>query len=240
MIEGKRLSDIEVLKKKYGFNKADYKYIPAGGEILNYVGIEVVFVEFTKKPGDNNWVNVMKPAIIDEFTDYDPMTLTYNCKYRILGEDKDTETREVRVIPEGFSFNNGDAEGWMCRFIPMSIHHKLMEDEAIHNREVILYAKRDTLPIDALKTLSDNKEQGKVLRYSCNVKAVIKLTDNTIVSFRIMKLSLRHDYKDTYNLKLEDEKGVSYSLKINSDQKEYNFIPASKNQAGFLKIIDIR
>lgn len=231
-------TEIEELKEKYGFSKSSLKYVPAGGEILKYTDVEVVFVEFKKQGGD--WTNIVKTAVIKEISDFDPMTVTYNCKYRIIGEDSETQLREVRIIPEGFSFNPADTEGWMCRFLPMSLHCKLVEDESFNWKVTRLYSKRDTIPVSGLETISASKEQDKTLGYSCNLGAAIKLsTDNSILWFRIKRLSIRHEFKNNYSLRIEDQDGKAYTLKITSDQKEYNFCP-SKNQIGFLKIIDLK
>lgn len=235
MEEKKKKTMNEDLKERYGFSKANYKYIPAGGEILMYTGLELVYIEF-KKNESGDWTNKVYPAIINEVSDYDPMTLTYNCKYQIVGEDQE---KEVRIIPEGFSFNNADQEGWMCRFIPYSLHHRLMEDEAIHNKVLMLWSKKETMQVEGLKVLSDNKEQDKVLRYSCNIQAILKLSDNEIVNWRVQKLNLRHEFKDTYTLRIEDISGRPFTIRIREGQKEYEFKDQNKKVIGFLKLVNV-
>lgn len=229
-------SDLELFKEKYGYNKGDLRYIPEGADILKYIGVEVIFVEFTKI--NNEWTNKIKKAIINEITDYDPMTLTYLCKYRLVDEDKENSWRELRIIPEGFSFNQPEIEGKMYRFIPYSLHCKMAEDEALYNRLSILYAKRDTMILSNLENLSVSKEQDKTLNYAMNIGLVIKTIDNNILWFRISKLSLKHKYKNVYSLRVENKNNKNYTIEITGDQKEYKFI-YNGTEIGSAKIIDL-
>ena len=104
------MDGLKALKKRYGFNKGDYKYIPAGGEILKYIGQPMIFVDF-KKDENGDWQSNFETAFIDSISDFDPMTMTYNCKYKLV----DGVQKEIRIIPEGFSWGNPEETGEMKR-----------------------------------------------------------------------------------------------------------------------------
>ena len=238
-MEKKENKNLEIFKKKYKYKKNDLKWIPEGASILEYIGIEVVFVKFIKDSDANKkWSTNIKKSYIISISDYDPMTSTYLCKYRIVGEDKETSWREMRIIPEGFSFENPEETGTMYRFIPYSLHCKLAETEAFYARVDEIEKKKDTLPVESLKQISESKEQDKVLTYSCNIGAAIRTIDDDILWFRISKLSLRHTYKNNYNLTITDAEGKAITLQINSDLKNYN-LKFGGDGIGTLKIIDL-
>lgn len=233
----KTITNEQMLISRYGFDKADYKWIPEGGELLQYIGASVVFVEFIKD-ASGNWIDKIKEADIIGIGDYDPMTITYNVKYRIKGEDTDSSFREMRIIPEGFSWGSPEETGVMYRFIPYSIHCKLAESEALERRIVDLYNSRPTLPIAALESISASKESGKTLEYACNIQAVIKVEEK-IIHFRLSKLSLRHLHKNRYYLTIGDAKDKTYSMEILGDSKVYDFMIGT-SKCGELKIIDLQ
>ena len=228
--------NLEVMKKRYGFDKADAKWIPGGGEILKCIGVEVIMVEFNK--GEKGWTNKIKKAYIISISDYDPMTSTYLCKYRLVDEDKETSWREVRIIPEAFSFENPEETRKMIRFVPYSLHCKMAEEEAMYYRVSQLFDSRKTLPIENLKQISESKEQEKTLTYACNIAAVIKTIDDQTLYFRINKLNLRHNYKDNYLLTLTDEWKKAYTIPIIASEEEYVF-KFNGDKIGLLKIIDL-
>lgn len=229
--------NLEILKKRYGFDKANPKWFLKGGELLNFIGVEVILVDYTRD-SNNIWTNKIKKAYINSITDYDPMTTTYLCKYRLVDKDKETEWREKRINPEGFSFELPEQTGKMLRFIPYSLHCKIAEEEALYYRLSELFDKRKTLPIENLKQISGSKEQEKTLTYACNIGAVIKTEDNQILYFRINKLNLRHNYKDNYNLTITDGTNKAYTVPINSSVENYVFKFNGEN-IGLLKIIDL-
>lgn len=229
---------LETFKERYGFSKTSQKWIATeGASILEYVGIEVVAVEFTKK-ADNDWTTVLKKACIHEISDFDPMTVTYLCKYQIVGEDKEGSWREVRIIPEGYSMM-GDDSSWMIRFIPYSVHCKMAETEAFYSRLFELQAKSQSLSIESLNTLSDSKSQEATLGYSCNIGAVIKTVDNEVLWFRIKKLNIRHKFKQAYTLSITSWDDKNYIFEILSSDSEHDFI-VNKELIGKFKIIDLR
>ena len=235
------MKTLENLKDRYGFSKTSQKWIATeGASILEYIGIEVVAVEFTRKSDSNDWTTVLKKAYIQEISDFDPMTVTYLCKYRIVGEEGDSETawREVRIIPEGYSLM-GDDSNWMIRFIPYSMHCKMAETEAFYAKLFELQVKSKSLSIESMESLSSSKSQDSTLGYSCNIGAVIKTIDNEILWFRIKKLSIRHKFKQTYTLSITSWDDKNYVFDICSSDTEHDFV-VNKEVLGKFKIIDLR
>lgn len=239
----KEITGAALLDRRYGFDKADYKWIPAGAEILHYIGSSVVFVEFIKE-ASGAWVDNIKEADILSISDYDPMTVTYLLKYRIKGEDTESSFREMRIIPEGFSWGNPDETGVMHRFIPYSLHCKLAETEMLYARVSKLYTARPSLPIEALGTISGSAETKKTLEYSCNIVAALSIDPKQdglgkVVFFRVHNLSLRHLHKDIYLLSITDGDGNIYTQEIQGTAEEHNFLVSGK-YAGKLKLIDLQ
>lgn len=229
--------NLEIITKRYGFDKADQKWIPGGADILKLIGVEVILVDFNKN-SDDKWVSKIKKAYIKSISDYDMMTSTYLCKYRIVDEDDESSWREQRIIPEGFSFENPEETRKMIRFIPYSLHCKIAEEEAMYYRLGELFKNRDTLPISNIKQISESNEQEKTLTYSCNIGAIIETVNNEILYFRINKLKLRHNFKDNYNLTITDENNKAYTIPINSNDKYYEF-KFNGDTIGNLKLIDL-
>lgn len=231
------MKTLENLKERYGFSRRSQKWLATeGASILEMIGIEVVAIEFTKSES-GDWSSILRKAVIVSISDFDPMTVTYLCKYRIVDEDSETSWRETRIIPEGYSLIAEDAN-WMIRFVPYSLHCKMAETETFYSRLFELQAKRDTIPVSSLETLSVSKSQDNTLGYSCNIGAVIKTIDNEILWFRIKKLSIRHKFKTSYTLSITSWDDKSYVLDIQSTDTEYNFT-INKENLGKLKIIDL-
>lgn len=228
---------LERMKSRYGFSKTSLKWIGSeGASILENVGMEVVAVEFTKNE-NGDWSNVIKAAVIQEISEFDPMTITYLCKYKIVGEEGD-EIKEVRIIPEGYSLI-GDDSNWMIRFVPYSQHCKLSETEAFYNRLFKIQAKAKTISLTSLETLSSSKEMEQTLGYSMNIGAVIKTEDNEILWFRVKKLNVHHKFKDNYNLSLTSWDDKNFVIPIKSSDEEYDF-SVNKTFIGKMKLVDLQ
>lgn len=229
---------LEELKKLYGFSTASIKWIPEGGDLLRYIGLEVVFVDF-KKDDKGEWSSTFKPAKILNINDYDPISMTYNIKYQLDGEDG---WKEERIIPEGFSFDIAGAgiQNTMNRFIPESMHLACIEEDQFYKRLFELHAKRDTLTTQALQSISSSKEQYKTLKYACNIGAVCKTVDGFTLYFRVCGLKLRHQKGKTYELTLIDTAKHSYVINgITDDDKSYKWRVGGE-EIGELKLIDLQ
>lgn len=231
---------ISDLVKRYGFNKSDFgRWFPEGGEILQYVGLEVVYVDL-KKDETGNWTYTNKRALLHSISDYDPMTITYLAKFTIKGEKpEDDITTEGRIYPEGVSYMDPEKSNSMFRLTPYSLHCKSVEVEEFYSRLMLLYAKKDTMDFRSLETITSSKEMDKTLGYSNNIVAIIKLKNtNETLYFRIYKMSLKHTHKDQYKLILSDKTGKSINLVISSGNKEYS-LKYNNMEIARVKIIDL-
>ena len=222
----------EFLKKKYGFDKGSYDYVPAGGIILKYVGQYVVYVEY-RKNDSGNWDTSFKRAFIESISDYDPLNMTYLTKFKVEDEE---ETREFRMIPEGYCWVETEDANYVQRFLPNSMHCRLVEDEIFYERLKDMWNEKETMSIESLKTLSESKDKGATLNYNHNIGCLMKLNSDpdNVLYFRISKLGLRHKAGNKYNLIVQDSEGNKIQVMITSDQKEYEF-----EGIGTFKIVDL-
>lgn len=235
--------ELEKLQETYSYSKGNYKYIPMASEILKYIGQAVVLVTFKKiwkteknEEGEEiksyTWQDSMDRAMIISISDYDPLTMTYLCKYKIEGSDNEIE---VRIQPEGFEFCDTESESTeqFVRFVPYSYHCKMVEDEFTAARISELFEKRNTLEFEALQVISESKNQGQVLRYSNNIGLAVKMDSGVIFWVRIYKLKLKHRQGKKFGLFFSGEDNKEYSLVILSDETSY------KVPGGEVKIIDL-
>ena len=225
----------QLLKEKYGYNKASYKYIPAGCEILKYIGQIVVFIDFKKNEKDAWEISSTEKAQINSISSFDPMTMTYLCKYRLASDKKEDPDRELRIVPEGFSWGNPEETGEMKRFIPYSMHCTLVEDEAFWIRLSELWKTRDTLSIESLINLSNSKEREVQLKYTHNIGALIKLdSSGDLLWTRITGLTITHKAGTKYKLRFENDR-ETWTVMISSEDKDYDF----ESGIGRVKLIDL-
>lgn len=247
------MTKTDSLKKKYGFKIGSYKYIIPGGELMRYIGQTVVCVSFTKKQiegaeADENgvipstWENSFSEATIKSLCNFDPMQMTWLCKYTLKG--KDDEVLETRVLPEGYSFEGEDPEttGKMLRFVPLSKHFEMMEDESFYLRLENLWETRKTLGVEELLTLARSKGQEPTLKYTHNVGALVKLDDENFdpktgeskfLWIRIHKLKFYHQGGSKFTLRFSND-DRSWSFVIDTNDTEFNF-----ENDGMFKIIDL-
>ena len=230
------------LKSDYGYVPSSYQYVPMAFELMKCIGQPVVMVTYRReeqevKEGEEKpeerWNTNMNMVRLVSIYNHDPMTMTSVLKYRTSLEDNEGEEIEVRVQPEGYEFVDGETAGMFRRFQPVSLHHKMIEDELFFARLRDLYDTRDTLSFEELKTISDSKNQGQVLRYSHNIGAAIELEDGDLIWIRLHTLRLKH------------RKGNMYGLFFSSDGKEWSTIVYSDEKLhrigdwGKFKIIDL-
>lgn len=236
------------LKKNYGFRLGSYKYIIPGGELMKYIGQTVVCVSFVKNvEKDENgeevskWTNNFQEATIVSLSDFDVMQLTWLCRYQLKGEE---EVKEIRILPEGYSFEGDDPEntGRMIRFVPMSLHFMMLEDEMFFLRLAKHWEERRSLNLEELLTLSRSKGQEATLKYSHNIGALVKLSDeeydpakgeSRFLWIRIHKLSCYHKNGNKFNVKFSDNER-SWSFLIDPNEPVHNFEGGS-----LFKIIDL-
>lgn len=226
--------------ERYGLNKGSMRWVSPGAEILRYIGTEVVVVHYTMEKSEVEGEHAkisstdVRVGRINSISDYDPMTGTYKINYTMTGE---TDSMEMRIIPEGFSFNQPDVDLSMTRFIPLSLHYAFMEAENFYLRLAELFDKRDTIPINVLQEITDSKDKNQTLNYFCNIGAVIKTSEGEMLHFRLRDLKIKHIHKDRFDMILNDGHD-SYVLSVSDKDKVYKF-KQGKEEIGELKILDI-
>lgn len=232
-----KLEVLKEMKDRYGFSKTDTKWLMEGSSIMEYIGIELLIIEFSRDPEKGEWTNVLKKGKILGMGDFNPIDSTYVCKYRTDDMEED-KWKEVRIIPEGFEVIGPDSNK-MVRFIPYSLHTKMIETEEFYNKLFYLQVKAKNLDIKELKQISDSKTQDQILEYSHNIGAVIKTEDNNILWFRIKKLEIRHLHGTIYNIAITAWDNRRYVLnEVDSSNDEYSFVVEHHN-IGSIKIIDL-
>lgn len=221
----------QILIDRYGFNHSSYKWVLPGSVILEYIGQPVMCLNFTKDDKDN-WNVTNKAAIIEDICNFNPLTMTYKCYYRLEGSE---ETKVIDIIPEGFSFGNPEETKNMIRFIPYSLHCEMTERELFLSRIKNLMETRPTISIESIKALQESKEQDKTLKYCCNFGMAVELNDGNILWIRIHKANIHHKAGTTYSLRLVNDEDT-WNLLIDSKSSEYDF----EDGLGKFKLIDLR
>lgn len=232
-------------KKKlesWSLGKDNHKLIPAGGEILKSVGSEVLLIEFTRGE-DGVWkTSEPKPIFILGIGEYDALTGTYQIRWKDRGGEK-----MERIIPEGFSFNRPEEDGWMKRFITYSLHFKAMEEELYWGRLRMKYDRGEgVLPIEAIQVLKGNKES---LGYHNYIAAVID-TDvpgglgKGILSFRISEIGRLQKRARSWEFGIRDWDGYYMTVQKYQEEEPGKWIcrgfKIDGEVLGDLKIIDIQ
>ena len=218
--------------KEYGFSTASLKWIPKGGDLMKYVGQDVVFVDF-RKLEDGTWTSECKPGHILAIGDFNAISMTYRVKYQV---GKDPTIYYETIIPEGFSFDIAGAgiQNKMCRFIPESLHMACIEEEQFYQRLGELWDKKSSIPTLALQSLSSSKEKHKTLNYCKHIAVVGKTDEGQTLYFKLSGFKLKTVKGGLKELTLMDEQKRALIVTGSEDAKEYVW-PG----VGTLKLIDL-
>ena len=235
----------KILTDMYGFNSGSTKWLPKGSEILQLIGQYAVFVDYKKKES-NGFDTTCERVKIKNIYNYDPITMTYQISYYFPERAKSTaEDHEIfteKIIPEGFSFDimGQGIQQTMNRFMPLSLHCKMMEESFLFDRMKNLYSERDTLPFTALADISETKKQGEMLGYSRNIQAVIKKDNGEFLTSRISSLKLHHVKGDEWRVifKLGEGDTINYNIVFDKSDKSYK-LTVYGDYIGELKFIDV-
>lgn len=245
----KRRSLKEVLVSDYSFNKASLKWIPKGGEILESIGQEVVYLDYTRADSESPWEVKIKRAYVQSIHDYEPLTGTYEIIFSLVGEepeDGDLLKRE-RIIPEGFSYNSPDLHNWMHRFVPYSLHFKLGEVETHYERLKSLFATRKGMTFKELKTIKAQEDHDKVFGFFRNIQVVIN-TDVEgglgigIIAFRLNNMSEPQLLSKKWSFGLWDSENNYFPVKLERSEEESDVFKnwsVGGDIIGDMKIIDV-
>ena len=238
----------EILVSDYAFNKASLKWIPGGSQLIEYIGQEVVFVDYTRAGAESDWKIDIKRALIQTIHDFEPMTGTYEIIFSLIGEGEngtDLLQRE-RVIPEGFSYNNPDESNWMHRFVPYSLHFKMGETEIMYMRMQKLFETRAGMTMGEIKKLQ-TEDPKKKLEFFNNVRAIV---DTNVegglgigtLTFRITEITEPKLLSKTWRFGIYDKERNYFPIKIDRANEEETVIKGwtlGDEVIGDLKIMDI-
>ena len=188
--------------------KRNTKFVPQGGEILKYIGSEMLLVRFEKK--DETWTTRDPEAIfIVSIGEFEPLTGTYKMVYK----KKDSGDEETRITPEGFSWNVPEEDGWMLRFVSYSSHFKMMEEELFYrNLKTRFTENKGVLGPQELSQFSTGKERKH--RLGClNYISVVIDTDiegglgEGVLAFRISEITRVDKRGKKWEIGLRDQDG---------------------------------
>ena len=243
----KKRSLKEILVSDYSFNRASMKWIPKGGQLMEYIGQEVVYIDYTRQSAEENWTIDIKRAFIQSIHDFEPLTGTYEIIFSLTGEeDNPEEFKRERIIPEGFSYNNPDECNWMHRFVPFSIHFKMGETEMLFARLKSLFDTKGGMTMAEIKKIQVEDPQKK-LGFFNNVRAVID-TDVEgglglgLLSFRITEITEPKLLSKTWRFGLYDSNRNYFPVKIDKVNEGETVVKAWEiggEVIGDLKIMDI-
>lgn len=222
------------------------KFVPQGGEILKYVGSELLKVRFDRD-SEGNWVTTNpEPVFVVAIGDFDPLTGTYKMTWK----EKESKEEDLRITPEGFSWNNPETDGWMIRFVSYSNHFRMMEEELFYqNLSSLFRSGRGNLGPNELSQFSTGKERKKRLGFLNYIAAVIN-TDvqgglgEGILSFRISEITRVDKRGNKWELGMRDQSGdLIWVGKFIEDPETHQWYSPSftinDTLLGDLKIIDI-
>lgn len=226
--------------------KRNSKFIPQGGEILKYIGSEILYIKFTKNE-EGEWTTTdPSPVVVIRIGDFDPLTGTYKMTYK----SKDLGEEELRVTPEGFSWNVPETDGWMIRFVTYSNHFKMMEEELYYRRLKEIYQTGNgVLGPQELSQFTTGKER-KTRLGVLNYISVIIDSDvpgglgEGILAFRVSEIIRIEKRGKKWELGLRDQDGdyIGVSRFIEDPETHQWYSPdftLGGKLLGDLKIVDI-
>lgn len=190
------------------------KFVARGGEILRFIGSELLCVRFTR--GDNGeWSTTNPiPVFVVSIGDYEPLTQTYKMVYK----EKDSDPQEIRITPNGFSWNNPEEDGWMTRFISYSQHFMMMEEELYYQRLSELFTSgKGVLEPTEIAQFASGKER-KARLSEINYISVVINTDipggpgEGILAFRVYEVTKVDKRGKKWEIILKDDFGDIFTI----------------------------
>ena len=231
-------NQLRKFKEDYGFFTGSLKWIPQGGDLLRYVGQEVIFVEYKKKE-DDSWGSTYNAATIISMDSFDNKTNSYLIKYKIKDEE---EERSERIIPEGYRFADGKAigdDGYTNRFLPKSLHLSCIEESLFYESLSKRWDTTDTTDITNLRKIlkESTAKRGETLKRRYYIAAVVKsIDDNTINYFRVEDLKIKDKTGKIVKIDISDGSGNTFTVVGGNSDKSYNLNIGSE-KIGELKLI---
>jgi hypothetical protein len=228
------MTELEKFKERYGFNTGSVKWLPQGGELLKYIGQEVILIEYTKNE-DSSWSSSYSPVQVKSIDSYDPKTNTYKIVYSY--KDKPEVDEEERIIPEGYRFFPGEMvenTNYTNQFIPESTHLRCIEESGFYSSLSSMWSSKPSENLDNINSMikSSDTQKGETLIRRIHLAAVIKTSSNDILYFRIIKFRYRTRKGGLVELELRDSEN---NLVTATGQK--NSVSYRLSGIGELKII---
>lgn len=230
----------------YSFNSGSPRWLPRGGELQKYVGQDIVKITYLGDSADGCWASVQEMVRLLGISDFNEKTMTYKLKYSpVIEKDKPLSTfKEVEeeIIPEGFSYipsnaTNSTERPEMHRFVPLSYHLRVVEEEAFWKRITGTYDTSKTLPLSEIKKLAEiSKESLVTLTYARRIQATIKSPETgEFLSFRVANMKLEPMIVGNSEiLTITSEYGDEFKMTVSPDMESYQV-----KDLGEIKLIDL-
>ena len=146
-----------LFKETYALSLGSPKWISKGGELLKYIGQNVIMVKFSRESAESPWTTTTQMVHLAGISGFEEMTGTYTIAWKEEGEDK--ELQSERLTPEGFSFNIPEADNWMHRFLPLSLHLEITEATQMYQRYRRLWDKRESMSLEEIWKYCRSKQK---------------------------------------------------------------------------------
>jgi hypothetical protein len=232
---------VNLFKETYSLSLGSPKWISEGGELLKYIGQNVIMVKFKRESENSPWTNTTQMVNLVGISGFDEMTGTYTVAWKEEGEN--TELQSERLTPEGFSFNIPEADNWMHRFLPISLHMQITEAQQMYARYRKLWEERESMKIDDIWKYCRSKQRDTV-GYK-NYIALLVNTDNGIdvgiTECRIKSFSNPQNIGKFWSIGIRDARDNFYVLRIPKDSETDAFkFSLNGEYIGQAKIIDLQ
>lgn len=233
---------IKLFKEEYSLSLNSKKWISKGGEILNYIGQNVLLVDFRKESEDSGWTTTQELVSVIGISGYDEMTGTYLIAYNKEGV---SEAVTERIGPEGFSFNIPERDLWMHRFLPFSLHIQMTERELTYKRYGELFRTKPSMSLNEIRAYCRGKQK-ETVGYK-NYIALITDTDVEgglgvgITQFRIKQFTMPVGNQSVTTVGIKDQKDNLIMARIKTDTDTEAFdLSINGTYIGKAKFIDIQ
>lgn len=214
-------AQLENIKKNYGYDPADVKWIGRGGSIFEYLGMEVMRLDFTRvskadpevEGSEDKWENKVGKALLLKCKNYDPMTETVDLMWKDVDygrEEKDWDIHTTKITSIGFSYGDPAERGEMVSFMPYSRHTKKIETEALYAKLKFLMMDKENkaITLSNLLDLASSRDKERLLGHVIDIATVIKPVDeDDVYIYRLGTLGMKHQFGSVWKLTAKDVDG---------------------------------
>lgn len=224
-------AQLESVKKNCGYDPSSSKWISRGGELMKYLGMEVMRIDFKKKDGtEDDWESKVGKALLLQANNYNPETETLDLVWKDVDYDKpeaEWEVKTTKIVPPGFSFGLPQETGEMTRFIPYSLHTEKIETEAFYAKLGYLFGLEGdldrSLVLPDLMTLASSRDRVNSLCHVHYIAVVVKPTntEGEVYIYRLGDIGIRHQFKSEWKVTAKDDTGKNeITLRINEPEEQ--------------------